>query len=372
MQMAEQWMIYGANGYTGRLVAELAVARGHRPVLAGRRAAPVAALADQLGLEHRCVDLADTAGLREALAEVALVAHCAGPFSVTADPMVSACLATGTHYLDITGEAAVFEAVFDRHAHAIDAGVVLVPGVGFDVVPTDCLAVLLAADLPGATSLELAFLVGGGVSRGTARTALTTAATSGGRARRRVGGALRPTAFGRPHRIVPFPSGPRRVGAVTWGDLVTAYRSTGIGDITVYTRLPGTGRFSPVPTSALAHLMRIGGVRRLAERALRRRRPGPSARTRAATGVQVWGQVRDPTGEHRTATLVGPNAYDLTADAVVTAAGRLLAGSTAHVPVPPGAHTPATAFGAGFVAELHGVLLSGPGLAQRPSHHEGH
>jgi short subunit dehydrogenase-like uncharacterized protein len=147
-----EWMIYGANGYTGRLIARLAVQRGERPILAGRDAAAVGALAAELDLPHRAVSLHDAAGLREALSGVAVVAHCAGPFDLTAAPMVEACLATGTHYVDITGEIGVFEAVFARDDDARAAGVVLLPGAGFDVVPTDCLAAMLHAALPTATS----------------------------------------------------------------------------------------------------------------------------------------------------------------------------------------------------------------------------
>lgn len=350
--MAERWMIYGANGYTGRLAARLAVARGERPVLAGRNHAAVAALAAELGLDHHAVDLADAAGLRAALADVAVVAHCAGPFVDTWAPMVDACLATGTHYVDVTGELNVFEAVYARHEAAVAAGIVLLPGAGFDVVPTDCVAALLAEALPEAVSLELAFRAPGGVSPGTARTGLAMAAAGG---LRRVDGALRPTPFGVPQRIVPFPSGARRVGAVTWGDLVTAYRSTGIGDITVYSTVPVRGRSGRLRAALLGRLLRYGVPRALAARVIGRRVHGPSPRTRAATSTEVWGEVRSGAGEARSATLTGPNAYDLTADALVRAAGRLRTGAVA-----PGAHTPATALGAGFAGELDGVRLYPP------------
>ncbi|MGE5827227.1 MAG: saccharopine dehydrogenase NADP-binding domain-containing protein, partial [Micromonosporaceae bacterium] len=102
--MTAQWMIYGANGYTGQLVARLAVRRGERPILAGRSPAPVRQLAAELGLPHRVVDLANRPGLRDALRDVAAIAHVAGPFEATADRMVQACLQTGTHYLDVNGE----------------------------------------------------------------------------------------------------------------------------------------------------------------------------------------------------------------------------------------------------------------------------
>lgn len=350
-----RWMIYGANGYTGQLVARLAVARGERPVLAGRAAPSVTALADELGMERAVFDLGDSAGVREALRDVSAVAHCAGPFSATSRPMVDACVASGTHYLDVTGELPVFQGVLDRNREATQAGVVLLTGAGFDVVPTDCLAGLLAAALPDAVSLELAFRAAGGMSRGTATTGLSTAAQGG---LRRVAGRLVPTPLGSPARTVPFPSRPRRAGAVPWGDLVTAYHSTGIGDITVYTPMPLRG---PIRMSADAvgrHLLRYEPVRALAGRAIRRRPPGPSAATRAATGIEVWGEVRNAPGNRRNATLTGPNAYDLTADAVVRAATYLVGRAGPAGPVPPGAHTPVTAFGPDFVRELDGIQVS--------------
>jgi short subunit dehydrogenase-like uncharacterized protein len=347
--VTERWMIYGANGYTGELVARLAAARGERPVLAGRSAAAVGALADELGLQRAVVDLSDAAALRSALHDVTVVAHCAGPFVRTAGAMLDACLATGTSYLDVTGELAVFSSVLGRSGEAAEAGVSLVTGAGFDVVPTDCLANLLCRALPGARSMELAFRAPGGMSRGTATTGLAVAADGG---RRLVDGVLVPTPLGEPAREVPFPSGPRRVGAVPWGDLVTAHHSTGIRTITVYTTVAPRRGVRRLATGLGQWLLRHDGARALAARAVRRRPAGPSAATRRATGIEVWGQAVSPDGSV-SGTLTGPNAYDLTADAVLRAVARVLAGR-----VPVGAHTPATAFGADFVRELDGVVVS--------------
>src|SRR5436305_15188118 len=105
------WMIYGANGYTGELAAREAVARGLRPVLAGRNARAVAELALELGLDSRAFALDDPAAAAHGVAGMAAVLHCAGPFVRTSRPMVDACLAAGAHYLDITGEIAVFTAI---------------------------------------------------------------------------------------------------------------------------------------------------------------------------------------------------------------------------------------------------------------------
>jgi short subunit dehydrogenase-like uncharacterized protein len=332
------WMIYGANGYTGELVARLAVARGERPVLAGRNAAAVGALATELSLDAKIVDLADTAALHAALDGVDVVAHCAGPFVRTARPMVDACLATGTHYVDVTGEPDVFTAVLARDAEARAAGITLLTGGGFDVVPTDCLAGLLAAEVPDATSLEIAFRAGGGLSRGTALTGLDIA-TRG--ALRRIDGKLVRVPLGETRREIAFGAKTRTVGTILWGDVVTAYHSTGIPNITVFGSVP--------KASGASRLLRLAPFRALAARALRRGPGGPSAETRARTKVEIVAEVSGPSGTRR-GLLTGPNGYDMTADAVVREIPLLAAAE-------PGAHTPATALGPDFVRTLDGVTV---------------
>src|SRR5687768_2981281 len=163
-------LIYGSTGYTGRLIVAEALRRGLRPTLAARNADAVRAQAEPLGLEWRAAAVDDRAALDAAIAGATVVLHCAGPFSHTWRAMSDACLRARAHYLDITGEIAVFEALAARDAEARSAGVMLLPGVGFDVVPSDCLAAHLARRLPGAASLALAFRAMGGTSRGTLST----------------------------------------------------------------------------------------------------------------------------------------------------------------------------------------------------------
>jgi saccharopine dehydrogenase (NAD+, L-lysine-forming) len=342
------WLLYGANGYTGRLVARLAAARGERPVLAGRSAGKVAALAGELGLEHRAFGLDDADALRRGLDGVTAVAHCAGPFAVTAGPMARACVNAGLHYLDITGELEVFEELHGLGDRARAAGSVLLPGAGFDVVPTDCVAALLAEALPGAGRLDLAFLVGGGPSPGTART-VVAGMGKGGRAR--IDGVITEVPVGWRTIRASFPSGARTVASVPWGDVSTAYYSTGIGTISTYTAVPAAAlRASQLP--GLDRLMGLGPVQRLAQGLAGSRVPGPSDERRARTRSEVWG--RASSGDQAVeAALTAPNAYDLTADSVVRAITRL--GSVA-----PGVHTPSSAFGPRYVTELDGVTLTGP------------
>ncbi|MGW3471359.1 saccharopine dehydrogenase family protein [Saccharopolyspora sp. NPDC000995] len=346
------WMIYGASGYTGRLVADLALDRGQRPMLAGRDPAKIAAFATPRGLPYRVFDLGDPDAVSDGLRGVDVVAHCAGPFSATSAPMVEGCLRAGAHYLDITGEIDVFEAVFARHEDARRAGVVLLPGSGFDVVPTDCLAAMVAADLPTATHLDLAFHTSGGISGGTLKSALEGAALGG---RARVDGEVRTVPLAWRRREVPFPSGPRRVTSLPWGDVSTAYRSTGIGNITTFAHLPGLDRTGRRSTRLSQVVMGSHVVQRFGKAVIGAVVRGPGRATRSRSWVEVYAEATAPDRTSVTAALIGPDTYDLTADAVLRAVHSLSA-----EPPAPGAHTPSTAFGADFVRRLHGVKIIEP------------
>lgn len=344
------WLIYGANGYTGRLVAELAVQRGHRPVLAGRNERALAELAARLDLEHNAFPLSDPARLLGGLTGIDAVAHCAGPFSATSKAMVDACLANGVQYLDITGEIDVLEAVLARDGEARDAGVALLPGSGFDVVPTDCLASMVVERLPDASSLDIAFRAGGGLSPGTARTAVEGMGTGG---RARVDGRIVSVPAGWRRRTVDFASGPVTVTSIPWGDVSTAFHSTGVPEIVTYIHLPGGGS-----TSWLQRLTqpaaRIPAVRRVLGAVAARPVTGPDEARRTRSNCQVFVEARSPDGRTVTGSLTTPNGYALTADSVLRVVERVLAGS-----VSPGAHTPSKAHGAGFVLDLDGVTLHG-------------
>jgi saccharopine dehydrogenase (NAD+, L-lysine-forming) len=341
-------MVYGANGYTGELVAKLAVQRGERPLLAGRSAEKVAPLAERLGCEHVVVSLDDRRALRAALAGVQVVAHCAGPFAHTSRDMVDACLDTGTHYVDIAGEIDVFEDIYARDDEAAQAGVVLLPGAGFDVVPTDCLAALLAERLPGATELEIAFTAGGGFSPGTLKTTIEGAAVGG---RVRIDGKLQTVQLAHRTTVADFPSGPKRVTAIPWGDVSSAYRSTHIPTITVYTVLPG-GDLIGRGQQYLAPLLRMPAVRRAGVSLVERLVKGPSEDRQANARTEIWGRVRHPDGHAVAGAMTTPGPYALTADSVVRTVAKLAAGE-----VTPGAYTPSSAFGANYVTELDGVRL---------------
>jgi short subunit dehydrogenase-like uncharacterized protein len=353
MVMTGPWLLYGANGYTGELVARLAASLGHRPILAGRSADGVCSLAEGLSLERRLLGLDDAARLDEALAGMSLVLHCAGPFSRTSRPMADACLRTRTHYLDVTGEVEVFEALAARDAEARASGVMLLPGCGFEVVPSDCLALHLKHRLPGARRLALAYAGFGRVSRGTATTAIEGLGR-GGLVRR--GGVLTPVPSAWRTRRIDFGEGPRAAVTVPLADVSSEWRSTGIPDIEVYFAAPPGLRALAVASRYLGGVLGSDAVRRFLTARVRAGAPGPSEEERRRGRAFVWGEAADDEGRSVTSRLATPEGYTLTARAALAVVERVLAG---HAPA--GFQTPATAYGPDFVLGIPGVTRTDVG-----------
>ena len=347
MVMTGPWLLYGANGYTGDLTARLARAVGHRPILAGRSADSVCALSEELGLERRLFSLADPARMDEALVGMSLVLHCAGPFSRTSKPMADACLRTRTHYLDVTGEVDVFEALAARDAEARASGVMLLPGCGFDVVPSDCLAVHLKKRMPEARRLALACAGFGRVSRGTATTAIEGLGRTG---LVRRGGVLTPVPSAWKTRRIDFGEGPRTAVTIPLGDLSTAWHSTGIPDIELFFAAPPGLRALAVASRYLGPLLGSDALRRFLTARVRARPRGPSEEERRRARAFVWGEVEDGAGRRAVSRLATPEGYTFTARAALAVVDRVLAGQA-----PAGFQTPGKAYGPDFVLGIEGV-----------------
>ncbi len=339
-------LLYGATGYTGQLVLEECLASGVRPVIAGRNAEALQALAAPHALEWRVASLDDAMALDAALAGADVVIHCAGPFSRTSRPMADACLRNHVHYLDITGEIGVFEALARRDAEAKAAGVMLLPGVGFDVVPSDCLAAHLKRRLPAATSLQLAFYGGAGLSRGTAT---TMAENAGGPGAVRRGGRIIPVPPAWRTRVIDFGDRQRLTVTIPWGDVSTAFYSTGIPDIEVYTAMSAGTLRSLRLSRYLGPLLRTKWMRGRLVAAIKRRPPGPDAQARARSSAHLWGEVRDAAGTCVVSRLEAPDGYTLTAKTAVLAARAVTDGGAV-----PGFQTPSRAFGVDFILRVPG------------------
>jgi short subunit dehydrogenase-like uncharacterized protein len=344
--MNDPILIYGANGYTGELITRFAIERGMKPIIAGRSENPVREIADRHGLAHRVFALNETVKLDAALQEVKMVLHCAGPFSLTSKPMVEACLRNKRHYTDITGEIAVFEACARLDERGKDAGIMIMPGVGFDVVPSDCLARHLKDRLPSATHLTLAFYGIGRISHGTQAT-MTMNVGRGGAIRK--DGTITPVPAAWKTREIDFGGGVIKRGVtIPWGDIATAYYSTGIPNIEVYTVVPPNLIKMLKLSRYLGWLLATGPVQKV----LQSKIPpgGPSDDERAKGKSLLWGVVSDPDGNGAESRLQTPEGYTLTALASLKIAEKILDDDFT-----PGYQTPAKAYGADLILEIEGV-----------------
>lgn len=348
--MSADFLLYGANGYTGRLIIEHSLTRGVRPCLAGRDRAAIEALARRYGLENRVFGLDAGAEIDAGLQGVAVVLNAAGPFSRTALPLAEACIRAGTHYVDITGEIGVFEALHARGRDAEDAHVVLLPGAGFDVVPTDLLAAHLKRRLPSATQLRLAFHArGGAISRGTLTTMIENVERGG--AVRRGGRIVRVPAAWRTREIdFGFGSGPVQATTIPWGDVATAYYSTGIPDIEVYARSTRAQRIGLTLSRRAGRLLGAEPVQRALKAWVRRRVTGPDEARRMRSDSLIWGEALDESGARVESRMRTPEGYTLTAMTSVEIVQRILGGEARA-----GYQTPSLAFGADWILELNGV-----------------
>lgn len=343
-----RFMIYGANGYTGRLIARNAAAHGLKPLLAGRSREALDTLAGELGLHRRLFALVGPKSIEGSLDDVELVLNCAGPFSETCKPLLEACLARGVHYLDITGEIDVFAWCHAQHERARERSVVVAPGVGFDVVPTDSLAALLKQRLPRADELLLAFEATGGMSPGTARTGVE-GLSAGGRIRLR--GELAEVPLAWKVRSFERDGQPRTAVTVPWGDVYTAYVSTRIPNIETYMVLPPAMIRRMRWLRWARPLLRLPAVEAFAKRRVGAGR-GPSAERRARSGCYVWGEVRAADGSEAKLALRTPNSYALTAETALGIVAHVLATRPAG-----GYYTPSQLMGADWVLSLPGVQL---------------
>ncbi|MFA6243820.1 MAG: hypothetical protein WC655_22955, partial [Candidatus Hydrogenedentales bacterium] len=302
----------------------------------------------EFGFETRVFDLADVAHVALGLKDIAAVLHCAGPFSATHRAMLAGCAQANCHYLDITGEIEIFESVHQNGARWKKAGIVVMPGVGFDVVPSDCLAAMLKRELPDATHLQLAFRSKHGkLSPGTAKT-VAEGLHRGCRIRK--DGRLTEIPSGSKTMSIAFEDTPELAVAIPWGDVSTAYWSTGIPNIEVYMRIPEKQIRQMRWASMLGPILRLGFVQSLIKNRIAKTVKGPTDTERANDETILWGSATNAKGDSKVIRLRTPEGYTLTADASVTAVVRLL-----ESPLPPGAYTPSKAFGPDFVLGLEGV-----------------
>jgi short subunit dehydrogenase-like uncharacterized protein len=338
-------VVYGSYGYTGKLIVNLCLAKNLKVVLAGRSESSLKAQSEKTGYAYEVIDSQDVEGLKKLLQPATLVIHCGGPFRHTAKAMSEACMATGTHYTDITGEYQVFESLPDLDLKAKGLGITIMPGVGFDVVPSDCLALHLKNRLPSATHLQLAFTMSkGGLSRGTSKS-MTEGLGYGGLIREN--GKLTYCALGSKVLEIDFGTFKSKVLCIPWGDISTAWRSTGIPNIEVYTGATDSMIANAKRSNYFNWLLRMRWVKNFMLKQIEKKPAGPSDEKREKGRSYLWGKVWDASGKSFEARLETMSGYKLTAETAVMIAQKILADD-----FKPGYQTPAMAYGENLILEI--------------------
>ncbi len=346
--MGENILIYGAYGYTGSLIVDLAVKKGWRPMVAGRNRDLIRSLAEKYDLKFACFPIHDQKKWDEALAGKDLLMNCAGPFSLTIEEILPACIRNKTNYTDINGEIDVFNYIQNHDLAAKEVGITLLPGIGFDVVPTDCLARFLYEKLPSATHLELAFEGSSGLSRGTALSVLNR---FGKGSAFRQDGEIIQCPLASIYKKINYGGKDRLSVCIAWGDVFTAFYTTGIPNIKVFTGMPARTFKALKRASKLTGLIKTRLVQWLGRYYIRKNITGPVEEIRESYRSYIWGRVYDEAGNQVIAEIETPESYKLTAIAAVLCAEKIMAGEAK-----PGFITPAGAFGADLIMEVDGVV----------------
>lgn len=345
--MRHRVLIYGATGYTGRLITARLRKSHSKPVIAGRSPQRVQALAAQLGVTGWVMTPDDPSTLDEALGDVGVLINAASPFALTAPPLIQSCLRTKTNYLDITGELPVFQDAFGYAAAARERGIMIMPGAGLGIVASDCLAAHVASLVPGAKYLRIGLLRPSSFSRGTFRSALGLANS---RVSIRRNDQMISLPVGRLQRTFDFGDGEKQSVAVSWADVFTAWHSTGIRNIEAYFEADFASRTFYQLGAGIADAMQLSPARNLIDAVAGVLPEGPPEDQRRAERCVIVAEAENSWRQKRSARLETSDGYSFTAEATVAIAQRVMRGDFVS-----GFQTPAKVYGADLVLEFEGT-----------------
>ncbi len=341
--MGYNFLIYGATGYTGKLAARLAKEKGLNPLLSGRDEEKLRAVAEPLGFDYVVASLNNETQLDAAIADVQAVLHIAGPFSATSQPMFEACLRTKTHYIDITGEIDVFESLYHQKAKAKAAGIMVMSGAGFDVVPTDCVAAYLKDKLPDAVSLKLYIQGLERPTRGTYKTIMESIDQMV-----RVRHSREIVALSKPKvKFVDFGDGEVECLTTSWADVSAAYYTTGIPNIEVYFKVMQGMKLGFSISRYGGWFLKSNFIQRSIKKRIDKYPEGPSDKYRANHRSVIIGEVEDQSGAASRVKITTCEGYTFTAHSCIGIANKVANGDFI-----PGFHTPAGHFGPDLVLEF--------------------
>ncbi|MCP9835972.1 saccharopine dehydrogenase NADP-binding domain-containing protein [Cyanobium sp. N.Huapi 1H5] len=344
-------LLYGATGFSGRLLTRCLVEQGIDVVLAGRNEDRLAAMARRWNLDFRVFPLGDPARIEASLDTIHVVLHAAGPFQRTALPMIAACIRTGTHYLDLAGEWPVFQLAVDQGKQAADNGVMLMPGIGFSIVASDCLLAMARARFPEAVALRLALSAPDVMSRGTFRSLMGL--TSSTVTVRRNG---TPTTLpaGSLSRCFDFGAGLRKAVAVNWPDVFISQVTDGIATVEVYAQADWPVQIAYRAGSSMAPLHQSAMGQRLLDLLSQGWPEAPSAAQRQRSGFTLVVEAEDRWRRCRCLRIQTPDGYTVTGATATAIVGRVLKGQVA-----PGFQSPAHLYGGPLLEESGCVLRVG-------------
>lgn len=344
----KRWMIYGANGYTGTLIVAEAVKRGHTPIVAGRNKQALLSLVEQFSLDYCCFELNDYREVKKDIEGCGIVLNCAGPFSHTAEVLRKACVETGVHYLDISGEYQVLEASYQTHSQARKNGCVVISGVGFDVVPTDFLAAKLKEQLPSATHVELAFAGSGGISPGTAKTLLEMLPQKGFI---RSNGEIQSVAIAYQAKNITFSDTERFCVSIPWGDITTAFYTTDIPNICIFTAIEPAQLKWMKALNYVVFILNNAYIQHWLKQKITTKIQGPNEKEREAGFMRLWGRAYNA-DEEVSLVMDTPEGYQFTVISALLFVEALLAHK-----ILPGAYTPSQALPSEAIFNMLGVKL---------------
>ncbi len=338
-------VVYGSYGYTGKLIVNECRTKNLNVILAGRNEEELKKQSRDSGYSYEVVASDDLKALKALLLPASVVIHCGGPFRYTAQTMADACLATSTHYTDITGEYEVFESLSLLDGAAKTAGIMIMPGTGFDVVPSDCLALYLKNRLPSATHLQLAFTMSkGGLSRGTKKS-MTEGLGYGSVIRK--DSKLTSVQLGEKVMEIDFGAFKTKTLNIPWGDIATAWRSTAIPNIEVYSGATDEMINSAKMSKYIGWLLRMRWVKNIMLKQIDKKPAGPSDEKRESGRSYLWGKVWDGSGKTATSRLETMSGYALTAKTAVLIVEKILKGNLKS-----GYQTPAMCYGQDLIMEI--------------------
>ncbi|MGB6826727.1 MAG: saccharopine dehydrogenase NADP-binding domain-containing protein [Terracidiphilus sp.] len=341
---APDLVIYGATGYTGRMIVQRAVDRGLRPVIAGRNEDAIKSMAASCGLEWKLAHVSEPDSLHRLTAGAKVLINAAGPFAATAGPLIDACIATGTHYLDITGDSATIEPTAQWHDRAVLNKVMLMPAAGFDVVASDCLLAHVARRLPGANSLKLGFDKSEPMSTGSLKTILEM---SGQGVRVRRNGRLISVAPGSLVHDFDYGRGPQPSFAVNLGDTSSAFFSTGIGNIETYMRASVQVWSAITASQYWGWLLATPPWQATLKAQMKLFARDPSLLQSSAAWGTLVAEAKDSSGQSVRSRLHTGDVYWFTALSAVAVAEKCIAGEWQA-----GFQTPSRVYGPDFVLSI--------------------